>query len=84
MRRSEYESARIPTTVEQKFKSLAAALNSELVGDNVEVEFYEDSLYFFRLVRQSRVLIDGLNPAYANSGDYRRIILALEALCTKS
>lgn len=81
MRRSEYESTRIPTTVEQKFRSLAVALNSELQGDNVEIEFYEDGLYFFRLVRQSRILIDGLNPAYANSGDYRRVILALEAAC---
>ena len=79
MRRAEYEAARqTQHPVHTRFKGLARAIETELRDLGIEIDLYDEGMYMFRICRGNNVLIDGLNPAYANGGDYRRIILALE------
>lgn len=84
MRRGEYEQ-QISRTVRSVNESLAARYMMEtsrldaLLSDlQVKINVYQDGgLWLYRILDwpSEQPLIEGLNPAYANAGDYRRIVL---------
>lgn len=81
MRRSEYESHMTHRTdpLETRFMKETSRLDALLADLRVKVNLYQEgSIFMYRLLDQNEnEIIEGLNPAYANAGDYRRIVLAL-------
>lgn len=80
MKRADYMASlaahKVDTSLQSRFAILASTLNQQLEDLDVHVELYDSETGFqFKIVhaKSGRTAIEGLNPAYANSSDYRQI-----------
>lgn len=80
MKRADYERNLARTTVESletRYMRETSRLDALLSDLHVRINLYQEGgLYLYRILdADDRSIIDGLNPAYANEQDYRRIVL---------
>lgn len=83
MKRTEYmhglRTHSVTTDPLARFLHLASELDTKLEDLNAVVNLYEDCGYCFRILDKitHKVIAEKLNPAYANAGDYRQIVMAV-------
>jgi hypothetical protein len=80
MKRAEYERglhAKVETNAERYTKE-ANALNVRLQDLEVQVVLCAASIFTYSIQdKDGYILVEGLNPTYANANDYRQFVLAL-------